>query len=612
MKISSKIFSWSKLTLMLIFLFSCFYTVSSKWKEKKWKEIEGSDGTGYYSYLPATYIYHDYSFHFINPLSKKYPQLRIANNCGFCNLFDGKGVNKYFAGESILLTPFFLTAHLLSGSEKHPADGYSYFYMLAIALAAIFYMLLGLWSIRKLLIEFQVRDGIIAIVLLSLFLGTQLFYYSIWVPEMTHVYSFGLISFFFLLIHRQCQNFNSARNILLAAIFGLIILVRPVNVLVILSLPFLAGNTETLKLFFKNTFSHYFILLFSISIFFSIVSVQLFYYHLQSGHWLVYAYAKEGFDFLHPHFFQSLFSYSNGLFIYAPILFISFLGVFVFLSENRFRFFTFLIFFCCIIWVISSWWAWTYGAAFGMRPLVEYLALFGLLLGLLLNKLSLNRFLVPSLVFFVLFPLTLLCQLQTWQYKNGIIAWDNMTKENYWFVFLETREQFININIPDSSEYLPPSAKLLFQKSLDFESSENNYDKRSVISGKAFSGIHSVCLKESNNHPPYLKVRAGEILLDSILKNDELWISASSEWMLEDNGSEARINIVVKRNDKPVLFEHKYVIHQVRHENKWEKCILNLRLPKMNATDSIFIFPERNIWFPVYIDDLEMKIYAHH
>jgi hypothetical protein len=188
---------WSGWSLIAI-LITCICLIGKfRCTDDNWKDVEGSDGTGYYSYLPATYVYHDYTFKFIDTLWQRYPRLGGAGNCGFCNLFDGKKVNKYFAGESVLITPFFLVADKASGSKEHPRDGYSFYYVLSILTAAAFYTLLGLWSIRKLLLRFKIRDGITALILICTFFGTNLYYYTIWEPEMSHAYSFGLIYFSF-------------------------------------------------------------------------------------------------------------------------------------------------------------------------------------------------------------------------------------------------------------------------------------------------------------------------------------------------------------------------------------------------------------------------------
>src|ERR1044072_9613417 len=158
---------WSRLMLWCVLFFSPTQCSRNRWTSDDWQTTLGSDGIGYYSYLPATFIYHDYSYLFVPRLVKKYPQLWIARERGFCNPFNGKLVNKYFAGEAVAITPFFLVAHWLSGSNENPADGYSFYYMAAVSLAAIFYVLLGLGALRELLLRFEIREGAVAVVLLD-------------------------------------------------------------------------------------------------------------------------------------------------------------------------------------------------------------------------------------------------------------------------------------------------------------------------------------------------------------------------------------------------------------------------------------------------------------
>lgn len=602
-------FTWSGLTLIGILLFGSLYTTLSRSDAHAWEDVNRSDGIGYYSYLPATVIYHDLSYHFIDSLSDKYHNLEYSKYLGFCNSFNNKNVNKYFVGESILISPFFLVAHWSSGSKENPADGFSFFYLLAICLAALFYCLLGLWSIRNLLKRFAIKDGIVAITLLCVFFGTNLFYYTIWDPEMSHVYSFGLISLFCLQLHKQLEHFSGKRFILLAALLALIILVRPINALIVLALPFLSGNRQVLKTFFVECFRKKIFLLLAILAFLLVLFIQLLYYHLQAETWLVYAYEKEGFDFTQPHFFSCLFSYSNGFYVYTPILFVGTFGLFTFLPKNKFRFVSLILFFTILIFVISSWWKWTYAGALGMRPLVEYYVLFALLFGLLLEKISRKRLAFMAISILVLLPLTVLCQLQIWQYNRGIIGFCDMTKEKYWMVFLETRIQFYWINSTNPPDPLPEKIKLLYTKSIDFENPDSSYDHRSVISGKAFSGKHCLCLKSGSNFSPMIKIRLGDYFPDSICRSGKLWVNGSSKWMLEDNGSESSLNVLVGNFIDYKLHSTEFVIHQVREENKWGNCLLNVNLPPLEADDTLRFYPKRNLWFPVYVDDLKMNIF---
>ena len=601
---------WSKVMLWFILFFSVYYCFINRWKDDDWKNVFSSDGVGYYSYLPATFIYHDFSYSFLPRLAKNYPSLENVSGVGLSDAFNGKRVNKYFVGEAVALTPFFLAADVLSGSDKHPADGFSFYYAAAVGFAAIFYLLMGLWCIRKLLLRFGIKEGHVALVLFFIFFATNLFRYALAEQAMSHIYSFGFISCFILQIHILLKKFSIRRFLFAVFILGMIIIIRPVNILVVLIIPFLAADWKPVKLFFAEIFRQR-IVVFAAIIFAAVIFLQLYAYHIQCGKWMVYAYNKEGFNFLHPHFFSCLFSYSNGMFVYAPVLLIAFAGIFTFYTREKFRFFSFLLFFIVLVWIISSWWAWTYGGAFGMRPLVEYYSLFALLLGILIKTISQKRFAVLVISFLLLVPLTAFCQLQLWQYDHGIIGYDQMSKEKYWRVFLETRRQFYYINIEGDVLPVPADAKSLYSDFVNYEMRDSTMDWRSVTTEKAFSGTHAVCLKSENNHAPAWKKRAADILPEEYLMNKKIIVSINSKWLLEDNGSDSRIGFLILRGDSMIYYADTYIIHQVHEENKWTDFKWNITtLPAILPTDTIKIFPRRDNWFPAYMDDLDIKFYS--
>ncbi|MEO1713578.1 MAG: hypothetical protein AAFU60_09625, partial [Bacteroidota bacterium] len=86
-----------------------------------------------------------------------------------------------------------------------------------------------------------------------------------------------------------------------------------------------------------------------------------------------------------------------------------------------------------LTYVFSSWSNWWYGGSFSSRPYVEYLPIFGLGLGILLEQTS-GRLRVGILT--VLVILGLVCQVQIYQYRYYQIHYSEMTKERYWEVFL--------------------------------------------------------------------------------------------------------------------------------------------------------------------------------
>src|SRR6185436_15997774 len=97
----------------------------------------GFDAAGYYSYLPAIFIYHDFKFDFVNHLPDDIrPE---PKGIDLVHTADGKTVNKWHIGTCILILPFFLIAHFLSQVFHLPADGYSTMYHIWIYVASVFY-----------------------------------------------------------------------------------------------------------------------------------------------------------------------------------------------------------------------------------------------------------------------------------------------------------------------------------------------------------------------------------------------------------------------------------------------------------------------------------------
>ena len=331
------------------------------------------------------------------------------------------------------MAPFFLVAHSITYLSAGIVDGYSFWYVIFVHISTFFYLFIGLLFLKRLLNLFDINNSYSSIILLTFVFGTNMFYYTVSEPTMSHVYSFAFVTIFLYYVKRYFTTpyFNYALYASLA--LGMISLIRPVNSIIILSLPFLAHNPKQMidafKLFFKKLYQP----MVCVAIVFLIGSIQLIIYKLQTGDYLVYSYNEEGFNWLKPEMFNVLFSYNKGLFIYTPIIFISLFGLWKLIVVNRFRFFTFLFFFISITYVFSSWWNWWYGGNFGMRVYIEYYSLFAILLGtaLIYSKPRMNFFYIACC-----FMCIIICQIQIYQYRYHQMYWLEMNKENYWKEFL--------------------------------------------------------------------------------------------------------------------------------------------------------------------------------
>ena len=157
-----------------------------------WFRIIGGDGLGYYSYLPARYIYHDtnYDFKWFNKAYHDNYEGGFANpEDNFMVQYKDKRINKYYPGLSLLWTPFFAVAHISAKVFGLVSDGYSLPYQLSMALASLCYLFLGLFYLRKLLQKWFNNELVSTIIPIVIFYGTHLFNYTIFLNTQSHVYS---------------------------------------------------------------------------------------------------------------------------------------------------------------------------------------------------------------------------------------------------------------------------------------------------------------------------------------------------------------------------------------------------------------------------------------
>jgi hypothetical protein len=277
------------------------------WNARYYKNIILSDGKGYYAYLPAVFIYRDLHFNFADSVEVQYYnkntfydyRAEVNNIC----------IDRYFSGTAIAMAPFFFMAHGLSWLLGRPMDGYSMFYAIAVNIAAIAYLMLFLIYLKKLLRLFAVPESTQSIVLPAFVFGTNVFYYTNIEPSMSHVYSLAFITMFLYQIRRYLTG-PSVRQLLYSALLlGMIMLIRPQNLLICLAIPFLADSREQLWRGIRFAFSRMQYAAASIGLVALICSVQLLLYKLETGRFLVDSYPGERFFWLEPEIANILFSY---------------------------------------------------------------------------------------------------------------------------------------------------------------------------------------------------------------------------------------------------------------------------------------------------------------
>lgn len=348
----------------------------------------------------------------------------------------GNHILKYSVGMSVLYAPFFFTAHILAVPLGYPRDGFSAIYEMFIEFSGLFYILLGLWYLRKLLLQFY-SEKIVALTLLFVFFGTNLLCYSTVEPAMSHAYSFSLFCVFLFYMVDFYKKVALKSTVILAVCFGLIILVRPLNVFFILPvLLFNIYNFSDLKTRFSFFIHHYKYVLTFLLIVTLIALPQFLYYKYVSGSYLVFSYGKERFFFNHPHLIDILLSFRKGWLIYTPIMVFALYGIWNMKKQviNGFKL-SILILLPLYLYLVSCWWCWWYGGSFGQRSLIDIYPLLALPLAAFIYQMQGFSKTKKSIIYMFMILCLLLNVFQTTQYKYNIIDYDAMTFKEYIHVF---------------------------------------------------------------------------------------------------------------------------------------------------------------------------------
>lgn len=547
---------------------------------RSWKNVINADGYGYYAYLPCVFMQHDFDFSKIqakeiklrgniSPEEVGYPFVSVPWD-------KNKVMDKYYAGTALALTPFFLLAYFLSYLFGFDTGGYSILFQESVAIAAVLYLLVGLIYIRKILQEYKIVDPIIFFSLASILYGTNLFYYTVSEPSLSHVYSFSFCSIFLYFSYKSFQEFRLKHLLLATAAFSILFIIRPTNVLMLLFVPFFASGSAQLKTFLQTALSLKRIAFFTI-IALLITSVQLLLWYFETGKAFVWGYGGESFNFSSPHIIEFLFSYRKGVFVYAPILFVILLiTIFIFFkNKNYYQILVLTIFLTTIIYVCSSWHQWWYGGSFGMRPFIDFYPVFALLLGVSLSSLTLKWRVASFIISSLLIGLAIV---QTIQYRKFIISADKMNKVRYWHIFLKTDDKYGWV-------YDNPSSGYNFFKSPVFSSDNAKTGNDSLILKEFLPSTDKSLML--NKDKTLLASFDGVSLpqLNNICIDFKSWVYMARI----DYHPNIFIEVVDEKNKSVIQFE-KALADELGDPKEWDKVEFITPLPTLTPDSKILLY----------------------
>lgn len=430
------------ISLVAIVLMASFMT-ERLYEKHAWTEpdkVIAWDIISYYSYLPATFIEHDLTLSFTE---RKHEGVYWQDD-----LPDGRHLIKTSMGLSIMYMPFFLVAHATAGLLGYPANGFTVPYTFALVFSGLFYAVLGLCLLRRLLLR-HFGEWTTAGTLLIVMLCTNLYWYSVYETPMSHAFSFCLFALFALLTERWHEKPSVGRSIGIGLTLGLISLIRPTNILVgIYFLLYGIHSKETLKNKWALLMDSWWkILLMGLSAF-AVWIPQMAYWYINTDHLLYYSYGdSERFFFNDPKIWKGLFGFRKGWLIYTPVMVFALTGLVPLYRRHRDNFWGIVLFLPVFLYVIFSWWCWWYGGSCGMRALVDIYPLMALPLAAWIEWVASCKYPLRWTLFLLLAAAAGLSAFHNMRYLNCSIHWDSMTRAAYFdsFLRIQPSENFYSL-----------------------------------------------------------------------------------------------------------------------------------------------------------------------
>lgn len=533
------------------------------------------DVYGAYLHLPANFIYGDpylTDWTWIESMNEKYNSTPSYYQFWYADT--GRQVIKYPLGFALIYAPFFFVGHWIAPALGFPQDGFSEPYQWAIILGHCFYVLLGLWMARKVLLHFF-SEKMSALLLFLLFAGTNFFFTTTIMVGMPHGQLFLFYALILLYTMRWHEKPSTKNSVMLGSAIGLAALIRATEILVII-IPLLwhVQDRESLKQKWSWVKTHLKSVATVAVVVFLFGSVQLIYYKLSTGHFFIDAYnnAGEGFDFLNPHTIDFLFSARKGWLVYTPLMVFGLFGFWVMYKQHKAQFIALVIFTLMNIYLLSTWTCWWYAESFGQRALVQSYLVLLIPMGYAIHfvnqqKLGIKSTLFGFLVLFVAFN-----QFQTWQMHQGLLHPSRMTKDAYWAHFLKTRATpnfedllLVDKSVPASELLAKSKDDLTLTKSFRYVYQQNKWQLVDKLEELNYSGFKPT---EENRFSPDLLYQFEDISKERIVI---VQILAMIYFSGDLNLIQPKIVLKMMYNDEP--YYERYLNLEKLQQNEWQNVV---------------------------------------
>jgi len=426
------------ISLLISFSFIIhFSSMINDFSKEKQTCICAYDGFGYYMYLPS--LFENKTLNIEKEWAQKI-QNKYCNNTEVYQLLlqkNGNYIDLYHIGLSYLQLPSYTISHIFAKKYGYKTDGFSLPYAIGFLLNALFFCLIGILYLRKLLLLF-VNEKTTSLVLVLLYASTNLFITFTIQKDLPHLYLFTLNSIFLYHLILFIRTTEKKHLYISALIFGLTVAIRPTQALLGLIPLILLWNK---KVNYKSLFTQV--------LYYPIFALawnlpQIAYWFFIGGKLFMPNLHTEEIIIIDPNLIDFLFSFRKGWLIYSPFFILSFFGFYTLYKKNKYTFWALFTSTLLYVFIMSSWECWWYASSYGSRVMTDIYPFLVIPIAFLWenlnNKYTKQLFLLFSILFMSL------NLFQNYQFKKGIIHHERMSKEQYFYIFGKTSTDGLNEN----------------------------------------------------------------------------------------------------------------------------------------------------------------------
>ncbi|MBO9698611.1 MAG: hypothetical protein J7604_00295 [Sporocytophaga sp.] len=597
--------SKNSLIISCVILFFASFFYYPKWEKPQSEATISWDVNGYYYYLPAIFIYKDIrELKFTDSILNKYHQTSGIDHIAMPS-DNGKYVLKYSIGQSLLYFPFFLIGHFYALSSNYPADGFSFPYQIAIGLGSLIVAFIGLYYLRKVLLNFF-SDKITAITLFLISIGTNYLNYSSIDGAMTHN---NLFTVYCILIYSTISFYKNPDNkkaLIIGACIGLAALIRPTEIISILipilwGLDFGGDSIQTRINFFRENSSK---LRISAIICIALGSIQLIYWKYSSGHWLFYSYGEQSFSWTKPHLYNGIFSYRTGWLVYSPIMVFSIIGFLFLLKDQRKLFIPTAAFASLFIYICFAWDIWWYGGSLGQRAMIQSYPILAFPLAIFIERIQnlklLNYAFLAIATLFVYFNIWLTHQ----AHLGGLLYVGQMTKSYFWKVvgrYEVSEDVFKLLDTDEEFTAERTNVKVLYKN--DFES--DTLVKAGEL--EPIAGSKSLMLDASNQYSPIYKCP-----INPEAKGEAKWVRVKCNFRCKNKEWDTwkMAQFIVRYCDRDNVVKEKSIrVFRMLTDGQTKDIYIDTKMPEQWFDNVQVLFWNSGSSLPLAVDNIEIESY---